>query len=94
MERLRTSKAWQEDAFLADFGALGFEDVSYADRSEAPWKIVEGTAFRSVTVTRPSPRREPEGGLLRLGGAHLPNNQRTRASSSSTRGCGRQAASP
>ncbi|QEY32002.1 methyltransferase domain-containing protein [Synechococcus sp. RSCCF101] len=45
------SGAWQEDAFLADFRALGFEDVTYADRSDTPWKVVEGISFRSVTLT-------------------------------------------
>ena len=45
------SGAWEEDAFLADFRALGFEDVSYADRSEQPWRVVEGIEFRAVTLT-------------------------------------------
>ena len=45
------SGAWEEDAFLADFRALGFEDVRYADRSEAPWRVVEGIEFRAVTLT-------------------------------------------
>ncbi|MFM8524706.1 MAG: methyltransferase domain-containing protein [Cyanobacteriota bacterium] len=44
------SGAWQEDAFLADFRALGFEDVCYVDRSETPWQVVDGIAFRSVTL--------------------------------------------
>ena len=45
------SGAWLEEAFLADFRALGFEQVAYADRSETPWKVVEGIEFRSVTLT-------------------------------------------
>ena len=44
------SGAWQEDAFLADFCALGFEQVRYVDRSEQPWQVVEGIEFRSVTL--------------------------------------------
>ena len=45
------SGAWLEDAFLADFRALGFEQVRYAERSETPWKIVQGIEFRAVTLT-------------------------------------------
>lgn len=44
------SGAWQEDAFLEDFRALGFEDGRYVDRSETPWQVVEGIEFRSVTL--------------------------------------------
>ena len=44
------SGAWQEEAFLADFRAVGFEDVTYADRSAQPWRVVEGIEFRAVTL--------------------------------------------
>ena len=44
------SGAWEEQAFLDDFAALGFENVAYADRSEQPWKVVEGIEFRAVTL--------------------------------------------
>ena len=44
------SGAWEEQAFLDDFEALGFENVSYADRSATPWKVVEGIEFRAVTL--------------------------------------------
>ena len=44
------SGAWEEQAFLDDFEALGFENVTYADRSSTPWKVVEGIAFRAVTL--------------------------------------------
>jgi len=37
-------------AFLDDFEALGFENVTYADRSSTPWKVVEGIEFRAVTL--------------------------------------------
>ncbi|WP_115118518.1 methyltransferase domain-containing protein [Synechococcus sp. UW105] len=44
------SGAWEEQAFLNDFKSLGFEAVSYAHRSEQPWKVVEGIEFRAVTL--------------------------------------------
>ena len=44
------SGAWQEQAFLEAFEALGFEQVCYADRSEKPWRLVDGIEFRSVTL--------------------------------------------
>ena len=44
------SGAWQEDKFLEDFRALGFQDVCFADRSNTPWKIVDGIEFRAVTL--------------------------------------------
>lgn len=44
------SGAWQEDDFLADFRQLGLEQVSFADRSEQPWRTVEGIEFRAVTL--------------------------------------------
>ena len=45
------SGAWLEDAFLEDFRALGLEQVQYAERSETPWRVVEGIEFRAVTLT-------------------------------------------
>ena len=44
------SGAWQEQAFLEAFEALGFEQVRYADSSEQPWRVVEGIEFRAVTL--------------------------------------------
>lgn len=44
------SGAWEEQAFLDDFTALGFEQVRYAERSEQPWRVVEGIEFRAVTL--------------------------------------------
>ena len=44
------SGAWEEQAFLDAFRSLGFEQVAYADRSVEPWKVVEGIAFRAVTL--------------------------------------------
>ena len=50
------SGAWQEEAFIADFQALGFEQVRFADRSEAPWRVVEGIEFRAVTLVGELPQ--------------------------------------
>ena len=44
------SGAWLEPAFLDDFRSLGFEQVRYADRSESPWRVVDGIEFRAVTL--------------------------------------------
>jgi hypothetical protein len=45
-----------EEAFLEDFRALGLEQVQYAERSEMPWRVVEGIEFRAVTLTGALPR--------------------------------------
>ena len=50
------SGAWQEEAFIADFQALGLEQVRYSDRSESPWRVVEGIEFRAVTLVGELPR--------------------------------------
>ncbi len=44
------SGAFQEDAFLSAFTDAGFPCVSIVARGEAPWRVVEGIEFRSVTV--------------------------------------------
>lgn len=44
------SGAWREDLFLEAFEAAGFYGVTVAERSEAPWRTVEGIEFRSLTV--------------------------------------------
>ncbi len=44
------SGAWEEEKFLEDFRALGFQEVIYADRSKTPWKVIEGINFRAVTL--------------------------------------------
>jgi SAM-dependent methyltransferase len=49
------SGAWQEEAFLADFRALGLEGVRYVDRSDAPWQVVDGIEFRAVTLVGERP---------------------------------------
>ena len=50
------SGAWLEPAFLDDFRSLGFEQVRYADRSESPWRVVDGIEFRAVTLVGELPR--------------------------------------
>lgn len=44
------SGAFQEGAFLGAFEVAGFGDVALDKRDEAPWQVVEGIEFRSVTV--------------------------------------------
>jgi ubiquinone/menaquinone biosynthesis C-methylase UbiE len=44
------SGALVEAAFLAAFAYAGFDRVQILQRAETPWKIVEGIAFRSITV--------------------------------------------
>ena len=44
------SGAWQADDFLEDFRALGLGQVTFADRSEQPWRTMEGIEFRAVTL--------------------------------------------
>ena len=52
------SGAWQEQDFLEAFEALGFEQVRYAERSEKPWREVEGIAFRAVTLVGALPTEQ------------------------------------
>ncbi|MFT5321186.1 MAG: arsenite methyltransferase [Pseudohongiellaceae bacterium] len=49
------SGAFQEQQFIQVFLDAGFIDVAYDKWDEAPWQVVEGIEFRSVTVmaTRP-----------------------------------------
>ncbi len=44
------SGAFQEKAFLRAFEDAGFHEVATVSRDDTPWRVVEGTAFRSVTV--------------------------------------------
>jgi len=44
------SGAFVEPEFLAAFTAAGFEDIELVDHQAAPWRVVEGIEFRSVTV--------------------------------------------
>jgi len=42
--------AFREDRFLEAFEAAGFYGVEIVARSPAPWRVVDGVEFRSVTV--------------------------------------------
>ena len=44
------SGAYQEEAFLRAFEEAGFYGVTLEKRDSAPWQVVEGIEFRSVTV--------------------------------------------
>lgn len=44
------SGAYQEEAFLEAFERAGFYGVHLVKRDAAPWQVVEGIEFRSVTV--------------------------------------------
>jgi len=44
------SGAYQEEAFLAAFELAGFYGVRLVKRDPAPWRVVAGIEFRSVTV--------------------------------------------
>ena len=44
------SGAFQEEAFLQAFEDAGFYGVTLDKRDSAPWQVVEGIEFRSVTV--------------------------------------------
>ena len=52
------SGAYREDAFLAAFEEAGFYGIEVVSRQAEPWQVVEGIAFRSVTVRayKPDPR--------------------------------------
>lgn len=44
------SGAYQEEAFLAAFENAGFHGIEIVKRDSAPWRVVEGVEFRSMTV--------------------------------------------
>jgi len=44
------SGAFREDQFLRAFEEAGFHGVEIVERGDAPWRVVEGIEFRSVTV--------------------------------------------
>lgn len=45
------SGAFQEQEFLEEFAAIGFQAVSYDKWDAKPWRVVDGIEFRSVTLT-------------------------------------------
>lgn len=44
------SGSFREDAYLKAFEDAGFHGISIVNRQAAPWRVVEGIEFRSVTV--------------------------------------------
>ena len=44
------SGAFREDGFLTAFEAAGFGGLEILERQPAPWQVVEGIEFRSLTV--------------------------------------------
>jgi len=42
--------ALREDRFLQMFEEAGFHGIEILERASEPWRVVEGTAFRSMTV--------------------------------------------
>ncbi|MEQ8766654.1 MAG: methyltransferase domain-containing protein [Planctomycetota bacterium] len=63
------SGAIREDRFLGAFAEVGFQGIRIAVRGEAPWQVVEGIEFRSVTVTamKPHALKAPSRTLLYRG---------------------------
>lgn len=49
------SGAFQEEEFLNVFAGAGFAAVAYDKWDAAPWQVVEGIEFRSVTLTAVKP---------------------------------------
>lgn len=49
------SGAFQEQEFLQAFAQVGFVNVAYDKWEEAPWQVVEGIEFRSVTLVASKP---------------------------------------
>ena len=52
--------AFQKDAFLGAFAAVGFEDVHYDKWEDQPWKVIDALAFHSATVCARKPGGEQE----------------------------------
>lgn len=55
------SGAFQEKAFLDAFIEAGFIGAAYDKWEEAPWQVVEGIEFRSVTLVAVKPLSAPGG---------------------------------
>lgn len=53
------SGAFREDAFLAAFERAGFHAIEIAERSDEPWRVVDGYEFRAVTVTARKGKQGP-----------------------------------
>ena len=55
------SGALEQEAFVSAFRAAGFPQVRVLTRQEAPWQIVEGLEFRSLTVRADKSSQSQEG---------------------------------
>ncbi len=44
------SGAWYEPDLIRDFKILGFKNLTFAERSSKPWKVIEDIEFRTVTL--------------------------------------------
>jgi arsenite methyltransferase len=54
------SGAFQEEALLREVESAGFDGIRIEERAETPFAVVEGIAFRSITVT--ARKAQPEDG--------------------------------
>lgn len=62
------SGAYQQEAFLQAFEDAGFHGVTLDKRDSAPWQVVEGIEFRSVTVVAYRGKQVAAGGPAGPGG--------------------------
>lgn len=63
------SGAYKQAAFLEAFENAGFEDLQIAELQTEPWRVVEGIAFRSMTVIATRPDEEAiESGIAATSG--------------------------
>ena len=44
------SGAWYEPDLINDFKDMGFKNLKFAERSSAPWRVIEDIEFRTVTL--------------------------------------------
>jgi ubiquinone/menaquinone biosynthesis C-methylase UbiE len=61
------SGAFVEGEFVAAFARAGFEPVGIIERQAAPWRVVEGVEFRSVTVRAEKPLEGNPAATIELG---------------------------
>jgi len=54
------SGALREDRFLRAFEEAGLREIELLARAAQPWQVVDGVAFRSVTVRAVKPQARPE----------------------------------
>jgi SAM-dependent methyltransferase len=59
------SGAFREDRFLRAFSDAGFHGMHFSNWASTPWQVVEGIAFRSVTLVAFKPAPAPADGAER-----------------------------